>query len=67
MIRKLVKMIFIGSSCGCTISCLISVIGVEVMGYEWFATAQSGYAAQVLAYVLIGIAWSLPTLVYDNE
>lgn len=67
MIRKIVKMVWVGISCGCTISCLISMVGAELMGYEWFATAARGYTEQVVAAMIVGVAWSLPSLVYDNE
>lgn len=67
MIRKIVKLVATGITWGCTISCIISMIGTECLGMEWFSGAAHGYTAQIIASMLIGVAWSVPTLVYENE
>ena len=67
MVRKLIKLFWTGITCGCTISCIISMIGIEAMGYEWFSLAPRSYTVQVIASMLIGIAWSMPSLVYEND
>lgn len=67
MIRKIIKMVFSGIAMGCTISCLISMIGVHFIGYEWFAASERSYSAQIIASMICGIAWVVPSMVYDNE
>lgn len=67
MIKKIVKLVAIGISWGCTISCIVSMIGAECIGTDWFTNAPNSYTAQIIASMLVGIAWSVPSLVYDNE
>lgn len=67
MIRRIVKLVLTGISWGCTVSCLISMIGVHYAGYEWFAVSRGGYSAQIIAAMISGIGWSVPSIIYDNE
>ncbi len=67
MLRKIFKLICVGISWGCTISCLISMAGYTMMGNEWFLSSPRGFNAQVAAAMIVGMGWSLPTVVYDNE
>lgn len=37
------------------------------MGNEWFLSSPRGFNAQIAASMVVGLGWSLPTVVYDNE
>lgn len=67
MFRKIVRLVCIGISWGCTISCLISMAGYTIMGNEWFLSSPRGFNTQIAASMVVGLGWSLPTVVYDNE
>lgn len=67
MIRKIVKLVCSGIGWGCTLSCLISMIGAHFMGNEWFVSSPKSFSLQVIAAMLVGIGWTVPSLVYDNE
>ena len=67
MIRRISKLVLFGISWGCTILCLISMAGVNLFGYEWFEVSVGGYSAQIIAAMISGIGWSVPSIVYENE
>ena len=67
MKKKIFSRFYNGGAWGCIISSAISVVGTLVNGLDWFAATPHSFAAQVGAAVLVGLAWSLPTLVYDSE
>lgn len=67
MKKKILFRFYNGIAWGCIISSVICVIGTLIHGTAWFSATPFSYAAQVGAAVLVGLAWSLPTLVYDSE
>lgn len=67
MLRKIIKLVGTGISWGCTISCFISMIGYSIIGNDWFIHASRSYSEQIIASMIVGMSWSIPTLVYENE
>lgn len=64
---KIIKVTGLGISWGCTISCLISMIGYSRIGNDWFILATRSFNEQVIASMIVGMSWSIPSLVYQNE
>ena len=67
MSGKVIKYLFGGISWGCVVSCIVNVIGTMVKGNAWFTEAGHSYAAQVAAAVLVGVAWVLPSVIYQSD
>jgi Protein of unknown function (DUF3021). len=67
MFKKIMKHTVMGISLGCTISSLINIIGVSTYGNTWFTQTSHSYISQTLAAILVGVAWMLPAIVYQNE
>ncbi|MCI5876789.1 MAG: DUF3021 domain-containing protein [Lachnospiraceae bacterium] len=67
MSGKVMKYLFGGISWGCVVSCIVNVIGTMVKGNAWFTEAGHSYAAQVAAAVLVGVAWVLPSVIYQSD
>lgn len=67
MIKKIIKLIAMGICYGCTFSCLISMVGYSILGNEWFVSSPKGYCIQIVAAMIVGIGWTLPTLIYSQE
>lgn len=67
MIIKIGKRILNGVLWGCTVSCLVSMAGVALTGYGWLTSAPRGFIAQVVAAIIVGIGFSVPAAVYENE
>ena len=67
MSGKVMKYLFRGISWGCVVSCIVNVIGTMVKGNAWFTEAGHSYAAQVAAAVLVGVAWVLPSVIYQSD
>ncbi len=65
--KKIIGLVSIGISWGCTISCIISMIGYSMIGNDWFLSATRSYNQQIIASMIIGLAWSIPSVVYQNE
>lgn len=67
MFGKIIKYVLSGIAWGCTISTVICMIGVSLNGETWVALTPRGFVAQSLASMIVGIAWVLPSMVYENE
>ena len=67
MSGKVMKYLFGGISWGCVVSCIVNVIGTMVKGNAWFTEAGHSYAAQVAAAVIVGVAWVLPSVIYQSD
>ncbi len=65
--KKIIGLIGTGISWGCTVSCIISMVGYSMMGNDWFLSASKGFNQQIIASMIIGMGWSLPSLIYQNE
>ena len=65
--KKIIKRIYDGIAWGCIISCLITVSGSLAMGNDWFTFGPHSYAKQVIAAIIVGMGWVVPTLVYDSK
>ena len=67
MFGKIIKYVLSGIAWGCTISTIILMIGVSLNGESWAASTPRGLVAQSLASMIVGIAWVLPSMIYENE
>ncbi len=67
MLKKIIRNILYGISWGCVVSCVVGMIGTMCMGNAWFTESGHSYAAQVLAAMIVGIGWVLPSIVYEND
>lgn len=67
MFRKIIKFAAFGIAWGCTVSCLISMVGFYIKGNDWFILAPRGYVEQVVAAMITGMGWSIPSIVYDID
>lgn len=64
---KVIKLLAGGAAWGCTVNALVALIGYGMIGNEWFTGTGKPYPLQVAAAVLVGIAFSLPSIVYESE
>lgn len=64
---RVFKYLVRGITWGCTISSLVCAVGVALNGLRWLADAPRSYPEQVLAGMLVGIGWMLPSMIYKNE
>ncbi|BBF44932.1 hypothetical protein lbkm_3672 [Lachnospiraceae bacterium KM106-2] len=67
MSRKVIKYSMAGISWGCTVFCIVNMIGAMLLGDSFVLESGHSYPAQVLTSMLVGIAWVVPTLVYESE
>lgn len=67
MFGKILKNVFGGIAWGCTISTVIFMVGVALNGESWLLTSPRGFIAQCVASMIVGIAWVVPSMVYENE
>lgn len=67
MFGKSIKLIITGISMGCTISCIIMMVGTHFSGSDWILNAPKGFTAQIIGAMLTGIGFSLPSLIYEKE
>lgn len=56
-----------GITWGCTITTLIGLIGSLIGGDSFFQITSQEYIKQVLCSMIIGVGFSLPTIVYEND
>ena len=67
MLKKVLKGIAGGVAWGCVFATVVNIIGYGIQGNAWFEGMKFGFTAQVLAAMLVGIGWVLPTIVYQYE
>lgn len=67
MVGKIISYVLRGMAWGCTISSLICTAGVAFNGEGWIVEIPHGFAVQTVVSMLVGIAWVLPCLLYQNE
>ncbi len=67
MSREIMKRIVFGVAYGCIISTFISMIGVAMSGDAWFTSSPRGYIVSSICAILVGIGFSVPSLVYQSE
>lgn len=65
--KKIIGLIGKGIMMGCTISCLVCIVGVAMIGNEWFISSPRSYILQIVAAMVVGIGWVVPSIVYESE
>ncbi|WP_164129525.1 DUF3021 domain-containing protein [Sharpea azabuensis] len=66
MKKQLMKSIFEGVSIACILFCLIGVIFDLIYGGTFTLTSYS-FTKMVIGTMIVGLGFSLPTLIYENE
>lgn len=67
MFGKILKNVLRGIAWGCVFSTVICMMGVALNGESWLLTTQRGFVAQCLASMIVGIAWVVPSMVYQDD
>lgn len=63
--KKFLGRTFLGIAWGCTINCLVMLIISFSEGKIYFTANE--YLKQLICSAVVGIAFALPTLIYENE
>ncbi len=63
--KKFLGRTFLGIAWGCTINCLIMLIISFSEGKIYFTANE--YLKQLICSAVVGIAFALPTFIYENE
>lgn len=63
--KKILGRTFLGIAWGCTINCLVMLIISFSEGKIYFTANE--YLKQLICSAVVGIAFALPTLIYENE
>lgn len=64
---KLIKLIIKGICWGCTISIFILMTGAATVGDSFLDMGADYFIRQSIASMIVGIGFSVPTLIYDKE
>ena len=67
MLAKLMKRTITGIAYGCTISVFIQIVGILLSSGNFLYTSEADILRSYLASIITGIAWVVPSLIYDNE
>lgn len=67
MFNKIIKYTLYGVVWGCLVSTVINAVGSSILGLEWFAHMPYGYSINLLFGMIVGVGWTLPALIYQNE
>lgn len=65
--KKILKLFLMGIAWGCTMNVLIGMVGVATMGPEFLISNVSDYFANIFAGIIIGLGFTLPSVVYEKE
>ena len=63
--KKFLGRTFLGIAWGCTINCLVMLIISFSEGKIYFTANE--YLKQLICSAVVGIAFALPTFIYENE
>ena len=63
--KKFLGRTFVGIAWGCTINCLVMLIISFSEGKIYFTANE--YLKQLICSAVVGIAFALPTFIYENE
>lgn len=64
---KLLKLIGNGITWGCTICMLILMTGSMIAGDEFLAMTSERFLAQAIGSIIVGIGFTVPSLIYSRE
>ena len=64
---NLLKMIGRGIAWGCTICVFIMLTGALIGGDEFLAMSAKYFAAQAIGTMIVGLGFTVPSLIYDCE
>ena len=64
---NILKMTLFGIAWGCTICIFILMIGAATIGDEFLAMSAEQFIRQSLGSMLVGIAFTVPSLIYQVE
>lgn len=64
---KLLKIIGEGIAWGCTLCVFIMLAGALIGGDEFFAMTTDRFVAQAIGTIIIGLGFTVPSLIYDCE
>lgn len=64
---KIMKLLISGICWGCTICVLILMIGAATVGDSFLDMGADYFIRQAIASMIVGIGFSVPTLIYDKE
>lgn len=65
VMRKVLKNLLLGAAWGCTVNCIVCLVIAFCIGEIGFTANE--FLIQVIASVVVGIGFTLPTLIYKNE
>lgn len=64
---KLLKLIGNGIAWGCTICMFILITGSLIAGDGFLAMTSERFLAQAIGSIIVGIGFTVPSLIYDRE
>ncbi|WP_343251033.1 DUF3021 domain-containing protein [Diplocloster hominis] len=65
--KKILKLFLMGIAWGCTMNVFIGMFGVATSGPEFLISNTSDYYANIIAGIIIGLGFTIPSVVYDKE
>ena len=66
--KKIMVLTVSGMALGCLMNVFVCIVGVLITGSEDFLTqTKTGYVAQAITGMIVGIGWSVPAIVYQFE